>query len=59
MLKKYLSSVTDGLKYYLENDKKITKIWFCTLVWSLCVYLKIDLQNQYFRKKEGKNSLKS
>ena len=33
MLKKYLSSVTDGLKYYLENDKKITKNQFGTHRW--------------------------
>ena len=33
MLKKYLSSVTDGLKYYLENDKKIRKNQFGTHRW--------------------------
>ena len=33
MLKKYLSSVTDGLKYYLENNKKIKKNQFGTHMW--------------------------
>ena len=33
MLKKYLNSVTDGLKYYLENDKKIKKNQFGTHMW--------------------------
>ena len=30
---KYLRSVTDGLKYYLENDKKIKKNQFGTHRW--------------------------
>ena len=33
MLKKYLRSVTDGLKYYLENDKKIKETQFGTHMW--------------------------
>ena len=33
MLNKYLSSVTDGLKYYLENDKRIKKNQFGTHRW--------------------------
>tara|TARA_A100000164_G_scaffold343142_1_gene341185 strand:+ start:135 stop:647 length:513 start_codon:yes stop_codon:yes gene_type:complete len=32
-LKKYLYSVTQGLKYYLENDKKIKKNQFGTHTW--------------------------